>query len=171
MNPPQDRVAAPPLKIFINYRHSDAGWAAWALYFKLETRFGADKVFFDNSTLAGGMQWFEEIKSSLADAGAFIALIGPKWLSTLDEHLRAGGQDYVLKEIDRALRSRPTVTVIPVLVDGAELPRPSDLPPALTALPARQVERLRQEQASDDIERLIGRLVDLRGSTQENQSE
>lgn len=149
------------LKVVINYRREDTQGTAWALYIKLEERFGAENVFFDNGTLQPGMRWFEEIKSRLADADAFIALIGPRWMSSLAAHLQRGGDDYVAKEIDLAIRSGPLTTVIPVLVDDAELPDPRELPLSLMALPGRQAERLRHTHLLDDIEHLIARLAEI----------
>ena len=159
------------MKIFINYRHADTGWAAWALYFKLEARFGADSVFFDNGSLRGGMQWLDEIKSGLTEAGVLLALIGPNWMSKLQANLQTGADDFVVKEIDIALRSKPRVEVVPVLVDQTEPPDASELPPALEALPGRQGERLRVGQADIDIEHLINRLIELRDKGQESDSD
>jgi TIR domain len=152
------------LRIFINYRAADTGWAAWALYFKLEAHFGAGNLFFDKGTLRGGMQWLEEIKSGLAGAGVLIALIGPSWMSKLVAHLQSGAQDYVVKEIDIALRNSKSITVVPVLVDDAGEPLAAELPPALRSLPGRQAERLRQGQADDDIKHLIELLNALGGA-------
>jgi len=161
---PADGQAGSSLKIFINYRHEDVQGTAWALYIKLEERFGADNVFFDHGSLRPGMHWFDEIRSHLAQSGAVIALIGPQWTSILTTHLQGGGKDYVVKEIDLALRAGPRVTLIPLLVDEAELPDPHDLPPALKALPGCQAERLRHTNLLDDIGRLIGRLGAVRNS-------
>ncbi len=150
-------VGVPP-KVFINYRHDDAQAVAWALYIKLEARFGADNVFFDKGTLQPGTRWLSEIKSQLAGAGAFIALIGPDWQSALTTRLRRGSEDYVAEEIDLALRARPQMTVIPVLIEDAELPDPGELPAALKALPSHQQERLRFTSLTEDIDRLIALL-------------
>ncbi len=119
-----------PLKVFINYRHADTQGTAWALFFKLEWHFGTENVFFDNGTLRPGMQWLDEIKSHLSGAAVFLSLIGERWKSSLIAHLKPGDVDYVAKEIDLAFRAGPRVTVIPVLVDDAELLDPSDLPNA-----------------------------------------
>ena len=118
--------------------------------------------FLISGTLRPGMRWFEEIKSHLAGGGAFIALIGPTWMPSLTTHLQRGGEDYVAKEIDLALRSGPRVTVIPVLVGDAELPDPRELPPSLRALPGCQQERLRHTNLLDDIDHLIRRLGEVR---------
>jgi hypothetical protein len=152
------------LKVFINYRHEDTQGTAWALYMKLQERFGAENVFFDNGTLRPGMRWFDEIKSQLGHAGVVVALIGRDWMPSLTSHLQRGDEDYVVKEIDLALRSGPRVTLIPVLVDGAELPEPRDLPPSLRALPGSHAERLRSTHLLSDIDHLIERLAEVRSA-------
>jgi len=155
--------AVSQLRVFINYRHEDTRWAAWALYFKLEEEFGGENVFFDNGTLRAGMQWFEEIQSHVGDCGVFIALIGPRWKASLIAHLQQGGPDYVAREIGLALLSGSSMAVIPVLVDDAEPPNPLELPPAMRGLPGYQVERLRHTHARSDIEHLLDRLGEVRG--------
>jgi hypothetical protein len=122
-----------PLKIFLNYRHDDTQGTAWAVYIKLVERFGAESVFFDNGTLKPGMPWFDEIKEHVAAGGVFIALLGPRWLSILKSRMQRGEDDYVAKEIDLAFQTGPRVNVIPVLVEDAELPIPSQLPPSVGA--------------------------------------
>jgi Caspase domain/TIR domain len=153
--------AGPPVKVFVNYRHEDTPGAAWALYLKLEERFGAENVFFEQSSLRSGMRWFEEVRSRPFTTGVFLALIGPRWMSILATRSQRGDVDYVVKEIDLALRSGPPVTVIPVLVDDAEIPDPPSLPPALRALPKIQVERLRHATFLYDIEHLIAQLSEI----------
>lgn len=161
-DPPIAGQAGAPVKVFINYRHEDTQGTAWALYMRLEQRLGAENIFFDSGSLRPGTRWFEEIKSNLAESGAVIALIGPQWMSTLTSHLQRGGEDYVVKEIDLALRGGPRVTMMPVLVDDAELPDPRDLPTSLRALPGCQVQRLRHTNLTDDIDQLITRLGEVR---------
>jgi hypothetical protein len=169
---PSKGTAGEGLRVFVNYRHEDTRWAAWALYFKLEEEFGAENVFFDNGTLRGGMQWFDEIRSRVGDRGVFLALIGPRWRSSLLSHLQEGASDYVAREIGLALLSGTPLSVIPVLVDDAEPPNPLELPPSLRALPGYQAERLRHTHARLDIAVLVERLRELGGlSGSEEQSE
>ena len=150
-----------PLKIFINYRHEDMPFAAMTLYRELRGRFGKENIFFDEGTLRPGMRFPEEIKSHLTDgAGAFIALIGSRWMPTMTAHRQRGDLDYVTKEIELALQNR--WTVIPVLVDDASLPDPLQLPPAIRALPDCQAARLRQMNLDDDIGELSARLNEIR---------
>jgi len=159
---PADPTAPPPLKVFISYRHAEMPGTAWALYLALKDRFGAENVFLDNSTLEGGMRWLDEITSHVTSAGAFIALIGPNWTQSLTAHQQRGDVDWVAKEIDLALRSRPHVTVIPLLIDDATVPDVSDLPPSLRPLPGCQAERLHHDSLLDDMEHLADRLMAIR---------
>ncbi len=158
---PGDGEVGRPLKVFLNYRHEDTHATAWALYMRLEQRFGAENVFFDDGSLRPGMRWSDEIKSQLTDSAVVIVLIGSQWMPSLIARLQTGGEDYVVKEIDLALRSRPRVTLIPVLVDNAELPDSSDLPPSLRALLRCQAERLRLTNLADDIDHLIKYLDEM----------
>ena len=149
-----------PLRIFINYRHEDVPFAASMLYHELKGRYGAENIFFDSGTLRPGMQFLEAIASHLTGAsGAFLTLIGPRWLATMDEHRRGGDDDYVLREIDLGLRNG--WILIPVLLDNATIPDGRDLPLAIRALPRYQVARLRQASLAADIDDLVARLDEV----------
>ena len=153
-------LPGPAPKIFINYRHEDVPFAAAALYDQLKRRFGAENIFFDGGTLRPGMQFLHEIKTSLNDAaGAFIALIGPDWLSSMDARRRRDDHDYVLQELELGLRNG--WTVIPVLLDGACLPQAGEVPPAIRALCGYQVAHLRRAGLDKDIADLASRLDEI----------
>lgn len=104
---------------------SDTQGTAWALYMKLEEQFGTENVFFDRCTLRSGMQWRQETRAHL-HGGALLVLVGRSWMPSLVSHLQQHGEDYVAMEIEAGLRCRPEMTVIPVLVDDAEMPSQSD---------------------------------------------
>jgi hypothetical protein len=61
------------------------------------------------------------------------------------------------EEIEAALAR--DVTVIPVLVDGARMPAPSELPTALESLGFRQAISLRQESFATDVAQTVRTLV------------
>jgi ribosomal protein L12E/L44/L45/RPP1/RPP2 len=160
-SPRADTPVHSPFKVAINYRRSDTQGTAWALYLKLADRFGEENVFFDNGSLQPGVRFRSEIQSRLAEASALIALIGVQWLPSLNQHQRQVAEDYVVMEIDLALRNAQRVTVIPVLVDEAECPSEEALPPALKPLAGYQVERLRHTHFLHDVEHLINRLAEI----------
>jgi hypothetical protein len=85
-----------------------------------------------------------------------LVLIGRSWLDAVDDDNRRrldDPGDWVVQEIEAALAR--DVTVIPVLVDGARMPTPTELPPALESLGFRQAISLRHESFATDIGILI----------------
>lgn len=159
-NPGEVEPAAPGLKIFINYRHEDMPFAALMLYQELESRFGADNIFFDGGSLRPGMDWLEEIKLHLIGmAGAFIAVVGPSWTHTMTAHQQLGDSDYVVQEMELGLRNG--WTFIPLLLNDAALPPLISLPPSIRAFPARQAAHLHTISWKNDLEDLTTRLDEI----------
>jgi hypothetical protein len=146
--------------VFINYRVADTGGYAWAVYFRLAQRFGAGHVFFDKVTLQPGARWFDEIKAHASGSGVFLALIGPDWAQRIIECMRSGREDFVVREISRALRTQTGVEVVPVLVN-TDQPSSRMLPPAVLPLFERQWTRLTHETLAADVDRLIARLEEI----------
>ena len=66
--------------IFISYRRSDAGGHARALHEYLSGRFGAERIFFDRSTIEGGDVFTDTIREGVEGCAALLALIAPDWL-------------------------------------------------------------------------------------------
>ena len=125
--------------IFISYRERDS--KAWALSLRdrLVDEFGEDKVFLDKDTLKAG-KWKDQIERALGDCNIVLVVIGRGWLRAQDDegHQRLMAEDDVhRREIALAL-ARPDVTVIPVLVDGAAMPRPDELPDNIRELVQQQ---------------------------------
>lgn len=119
------------MKIFISYRRDDTAGRAGRLFDVLVARFGARNVFQDVAAIAPGMDFAEQVDEAIAQSDAVLVVIGSEWLTIrgpygtrrLDEP-----DDYVRREIGAALAAG--VRVVPVLVDGALLPTPDDLPEA-----------------------------------------
>jgi hypothetical protein len=83
-------------------------------------------------------------------------VIGPAWGTITDDedHVRiADPEDFVRLEVQTALR-RPEVTVIPLLVAGARMPDPDDLPTDLRSLSRRNALELSDLRWRYDIQRL-----------------
>jgi hypothetical protein len=152
------------LAIFINYRREDTGGQARLLSRELADRFGPGNVYFDVDQKPG-IDWLKEIEARGAGAGAFLALIGPRWLPSLKDRRSAvvasGAIDYVRAEIEWALRDWSGV-VIPVLVD-AEMPAVTDLPRSIEGLVRKQGVALRHAAFDDDLAHLIELLADIAG--------
>lgn len=63
-----------------------------------------------------------------------LAVIGPTWLDEIQRR-RNDKRDYVRIELARALERR--IPVVPVLIDGADMPDEDHLPDALKAITLR----------------------------------
>lgn len=116
-------------KIFISYRRKDTQTTAIHIYDRLEEHFGREAVFFDVDTLAGGSKFAVAIDDWIAQSAVQLVVIGPRWLSGSSRLVGRGlfrRRDFVRLEIEAALRRG--VHIIPVLVDGAQLPPPGRCP-------------------------------------------
>ena len=93
------------------------------------TRFGAANVFMDVDSVAPGEDFVRKIGDTIAMCDLFLLVIGPGWLNarTADGRRRIDlPGDFVRIELSAALTRG--VKIIPVLVDGAQMPRQEDLP-------------------------------------------
>lgn len=148
-----------PEKIFINYRRDDSIGTAGRLHDRLVQAFGRKNVFMDVDHIPAGVDFVRHLNSQVAECDVFLAVIGPDWLATEDGN---GGRrldnpdDFVRLELQAALGR--DVRVIPVLVDGARMPRPAELPEPLRSLSNRQAVEVRNVQFGSDVERLIGKV-------------
>ncbi len=149
-------------KVFINYRRDDAASDARLLYEKLVSHFAAENVFLDVEDIHPGMKWLEEIKARSESSGVFLALIGPAWMPTLTQRLRAGlldtTEDVVKQEIEFALSRGSRIAVVPVLVGGASMPQADRLPKSMRGLGAMEAVTLRHDSFSRDVEHLIAKI-------------
>lgn len=144
-------------KIFISYRRQDSGGRAGRLYDQLQERFGSTFVFMDRSDIPPGDDFRDTIRQSLATSEICLVIIGKTWVSATDSHGRRrldNQNDYVRLEIASAIRER--ARVIPLLVDGADMP--SDLPPALESLGFKHAFSIHDDGWTDDVNRLIAML-------------
>ncbi len=142
--------------VFISYRREDSAAYAGRLFDILSAEFGADNTFMDVDDIKGGDDFTTVIERKLSVSDAMVAVIGEHWLSVTDPN---GGRrldnpnDFVRMEISKALQRG--IRVIPVLVGGATLPHPSDLPADLQALCERQAMEIRDTRFHDDAKELI----------------
>jgi hypothetical protein len=153
-------VTARSPRIFISYRREDSAGDAGRLADHLNRRFGSASVFLDIETIDPGTDFERALTSSLQETAAMLVVIGPRWTALVkaDGSRRLDDpKDYVRREVEAALGR--DIPVVPVLVQGAHLPRKEDLPESLAALVKRQVATLDHAEFHDDAERLCDRLA------------
>jgi TIR domain len=131
-------------RVFISYRREDTAPAAGRVYDRLCQLLSKPNVFFDVSTIAGGEIFDRKLMSEIERSDAVLVFIGKSWLVVSGGRARLEQPgDYVRAEVSAALE-RP-VLVLPVLVDGARMPLPDQLPEDIRAITSRNALLLRHE--------------------------
>jgi TIR domain len=147
---------AVPGRIFISYRREETAYPAGWLFDRLADHYGGGQVFKDVDSIELGDDFVEVITTAVASCDVLLALIGDQWLTITDEDGRRrldNPDDFVRLEIEAALARK--VRVIPILVDGARMPRPDQLPPSLAPLARRQALELSPSRFEFDTTRLV----------------
>jgi hypothetical protein len=140
--------------VFINYRRQDSQAYAGRIADQLSWRLKDATVFIDVDGIPPGADFVNQIGVELSSCSVLICVIGPRWLrarSGLRRRLLIPN-DFVRLEIVAALKR--SVPVIPVLVEGAVMPRETSLPPSIADLAKRNALPLRDERFQDDAARL-----------------
>jgi concanavalin A-like lectin/glucanase superfamily protein/TIR domain-containing protein len=146
---------AKPRPLFISYRREDSEGHAGRLYGDLVRRFGDGSVFMDVG-IEPGLDFRKVIDDNVSSCGVLLALIGPTWLAAKDEHGQRrldDPKDFVRLETAAALRRG--IPVVPLLVHGARMPKPGQLPDDLTELAYRNGLELSHARWDLDVEVLI----------------
>jgi hypothetical protein len=155
MNQRPDQLAKRSSNVFINYRRDDSTGHAGRLFDRLSSRF-PDRVFMDIDTIEPGIDFVDTIEHAVGCCEVLIVMIGRDWLFLTDATGRRrleNPSDFVRLEIALALERN--IRVIPVLVEGAAMPRPEDLPPELARLTRRNAIELSEARWVFDVDRLI----------------
>jgi hypothetical protein len=150
--------------IFISYRRADTAGYAGRLYDDLSQHFGAESVFRDVDVLQPGVDFADAISQTLNTCRVLLALIGPAWLTSTSDGQRRLDDPGDLMRVEIATALCRTVEVIPVLVQGATMPRPRDLPKILRGLTRRNAIELSDSRWRFDTDALIAAIERLGGT-------
>lgn len=155
---------------FISYRRDDAAGYARAIYEELSERFTSEHIFMDVDAIEPGLPFDEVIRTAVARCEVLLVLIGARWLDPQADGSRRidDERDFVRLEIAAALTRN--IRVIPVLLDGVEMPSESALPEALRALAWRNAIEVSNSRFSADLKRLGDVLAKLLGETEHAQN-
>ncbi len=145
--------------IFISYRRDDSAGYAGRLYDRLAAHFGAERVFMDVEGIDPGTDFVDAIERAVTSCKVLIVLIGHEWLEIDDGsgHRRLDDpNDFIRIETSTALKR--DIRVVPVLLDGALMPRADQLPDELLGLSRRQAIEIRHKQWESSTGNLIDAL-------------
>ena len=133
-------------RLWINYRRGGrAAEPAQRIHRRLVRRFGADRVT-ECPDLAS------DPERDLTDLAAMLVVIEPGWLEAIRRTGRDAEDDAHCRWIVSALRRQ--IGVVPILLDGAQLPSAGTLPAGLDPLGERHALRIGADDLERDLENL-----------------
>jgi hypothetical protein len=150
--------------IFISYRRSDSAGYTGRLMDDLKEQFPTNEVFRDVEAIEAGADFVEAIDKAVGSCSVLLAVIGPRWLSASDAAGRRridDKNDFVRLEIATALRR--DVRVIPILVEGAQMPAADELPDDIKPFSRRQAHELSDRRWDYDADQLFAALEKVPG--------
>lgn len=153
-------------RIFISYRHDDSGGYVGRLYNDLIKQFSKKNIFMDIDAIEFGDEFTRAIETTVNSCDVLLAVIGRDWLTIQDKENGVRrldhSDDFVRYEIAIALKRN--IVVIPVLVQGATMPRSAELPDELKSLAVRQAIEFSDTRWDYDLKKLVGRLKRVNAS-------
>lgn len=147
-------------KVFISYRRIDTEGYAGRIYDRLVSDFN---IFMDVDDIEPGDDFIDVLENALGSCDILLALIGDRWLETKDQDGRRAiddSKDFVRREIAFALER--DIRVIPVLLAGASMPAPRDLPRELFSFARCNAIEIRHANFDSDVnklKRVLGKLL------------
>jgi hypothetical protein len=148
--------------IILSYRREDTELMVGRICDRLRDHYGRNSVMMDIDSIPYGLDFRKHIREALSRCDLMVAIIGPHWAALNDQ-----GQsrlidetDWIRIEIEAALAK--DIPVIPVLVNGAPMPKPKDLPESMQDLAFRQAAPLdMRRDFHTHMDRLIGVMDEL----------
>jgi hypothetical protein len=146
----------PGRRIFISYRRGPTTIYAGRLHDSLCMRLGDEDVFMDVDAIEPGADFVDHIEREVGSCEILIALIGRDWIDARDDEGRRrleDPDDWVRLELETGLNR--DIRVIPVLVQGATMPRAHELPGDLAKLARRNALEIGDTRWRYDFDRLM----------------
>jgi len=145
--------------IFINYRRRDSEYIAGRLRNDLAKHFGTTFLIFRDVDSMPLGPYPQEIDQVVQSCDVMLVVIGDGWLDARDDSGRRRldqSQDWVRQEIASALKYGKVV--VPVLVEGANLPPAEELPADIKDLVFQQTAVLPDSRWDYEVGQLVQKL-------------
>lgn len=155
------------LGIFISYRRQDAKGYAGRLADDLEDVFGQASIFRDIDTLVPGTNFQAEIDRAIRASGVVLVLIGKDWSTCTgpDGRRRLDDESDPLRHEIRTALADQHVKVIPVLLEGANVPLPESLPADIRRLVDLHAFSISDQRWRSDVAHLVEVIDGIPGMT------
>ncbi len=144
-----------PAVVWIIYRREDAAGTAQQLHDALSRRLGTKNVRMDPGPDDGPPGGTESHREMVRRTDFALVLMGPEWLRSEDENARRrlwSPDDPVRRRIAAALAAG--AGVVPILVRGALMPGPDQLPQEISSLTRRNALQVTQTCWESDVDRV-----------------
>jgi TPR repeat protein len=147
-------------KIFISYRRDDSRYQARMIYEAFLRGLPRENVFMDIDTIPLGVDFAKVLEGWVEQCEVLLVLMGPDWPNSTDpktgKRRLDNPKDFVRVEIRGALTRN--IPVVPVLLDGAEIPDEAQLPDDIKGLLSRNAEFVEYRTFDADVQRLLKKL-------------
>lgn len=152
--------------VFISYRRDDSGGHVGRLYDALSAKFGSERLFVDIDHISPGQDFIQVVDDAVTRCTVLLVVMGKRWAGTgrVGKRRIDDPGDFVRLEVAGGLR-RAGLKVIPVLVAGATMLPPTELPDDIRDLARRNAMELSDTRWKEDVNRLIAELERAFGLT------
>ena len=141
-------------KIFISYRRVDEPDFVGRMYDHFVCRYGEENVFMDLD-IPDSVHFEKYIIKEVDESAVLVAVIGPQWLELLKEKSESDEEDYLVKEIERALDKG--IMIAPICIKNAPVPKKDKLPSGIQKILDYQSSHVRSgSDFRDDMKKRIG---------------
>lgn len=156
---------APPM-IFLSYRRDDSAGHVGRLYDALSARFGSQRIFVDIDHISPGQDFIQVVDEAVGRCAVLLVVMGKRWAGTgrVGKRRIDDPGDFVRLEVVGGLR-RAGLRMIPVLVGGAKMLGPAELPEDMRDLSRRNAFELSDTRWKEDVARLTTELDRVMGPT------
>jgi len=162
------------MNIFISYRRADSTYLVGRIKDRLVNAFGNQSVFRDLDDIPSGVDFRTILEEETTECDVMLVIIGPQWAGITDangnKRLFEPG-DFTRIEVETGLKrlEQRKTAVFPVLVMGATMPSPQELPDSLEQLTYQNAISIRNDpDFNNDIEKLIRDIRRSRGYAEED---
>ena len=147
-------------KIFISYRREDSKYPATRIYEALSRELSRESVFIDVDNIPPGANFVKVLEGWVERCDVLLALIGAGWVNSTNpktgKRRLDNPKDFVRVEVRGALTR--DIPVVPILLDGVEMPDEAELPDDIKGLLNRNAEFVEYRTLDADVQRLIKKL-------------
>lgn len=149
-------VGTPTWEVFVASRRTDAPGHTGRVGERLINHFGSGQVFKDIESLPPGVNYVDFIRAKLQLAHVMVVVVGPNWAN--DPRLQDPA-DLHREEIRTA--TERGIHLLPVLVNGATMPRENEVPADIQQLAHRQAIEITDTRFDYDVGRVVANVENV----------